>query len=243
MICPTCRNWTPITGVLGTPVLVPHHTTPYHDRTTTPRRCSNSNRRILLDTPVDAWQAERAERIEGSATVASRRPTRVTRKPWPTTAPAVMQIVGGLVDDKTARRLDEAHISGCSVCSAKDNRGTVIGAVDVASRCTDGRRLAQLAAHTRRAAPARHTAQMDREEWSDRWERGLQLLQQQQWAQTATAVADTDLQRIDDALTALVQTLNPRTTAAPPLTDWERADLMSAIALLATQKEQLARRR
>lgn len=36
VLCPACETWTPITGVLGTPVLVPHHTTPYHDRTTTP---------------------------------------------------------------------------------------------------------------------------------------------------------------------------------------------------------------
>ncbi|MGN2366650.1 hypothetical protein [Streptomyces luridiscabiei] len=82
VLCPACDTWTPITGVLGTPVLVPHHTTPYHDRTTTPRRrCSNTNRRIVLDTKVEAWQEQLAERTEVSASVASRRPTKVLPKP------------------------------------------------------------------------------------------------------------------------------------------------------------------
>ncbi|MFE6813527.1 hypothetical protein [Streptomyces sp. NPDC057675] len=244
VICPTCMTWTPITGVLGTPVLVPHHTTPYYDRTTTtPRRCSNSNRRIILDTAVDAWQAELAERTEVSSTVASRRPTRVTRKPRTAVAPAVMQIVGGLVDDKTARRLNEAHIKGCSTCTVKDEKGTILRTADIASRCADGRRLAQLAAHTQRVGPARRTAQMEQEEWSARGERGLRLLHQLLWNQHAKAVGDADVQRVDDALTAMIQTLNPRMADAPQLTDWERADLMSAIALLATQKDQLERQR
>lgn len=82
VICPACKCWTPITGVLSKPTLVPHHTTPYHDRTTTPRRrCSSSNRRIVLDTKVEAWQEQLAERTEVSASVASRRPTKVLPKP------------------------------------------------------------------------------------------------------------------------------------------------------------------
>ncbi|WUT01714.1 hypothetical protein OHA46_33700 (plasmid) [Streptomyces sp. NBC_00708] len=80
-LCPACKCWTPITGVQGTPVLVPHHTTPYHDRTATPRRCSNTNRRIVLDTAVDTWREQLAERTEVSASVASRRPTKVLPKP------------------------------------------------------------------------------------------------------------------------------------------------------------------
>ncbi|GAA2955299.1 MULTISPECIES: hypothetical protein [Streptomyces] len=81
VICPACENWTPITGVLGTPVLVPHHTTPYHDRTATRRRCSNTNRRIVLDIEVEAWQEQLAERTEVSASVGSRRAKKVLPKP------------------------------------------------------------------------------------------------------------------------------------------------------------------
>ncbi len=78
-LCPACKCWTPITGVLGTPVLVPHHTTPYHDRTPGPRRrCSNTNRRIILDLEVEKWQEQLAE---VSASVATRRPTKVLPKP------------------------------------------------------------------------------------------------------------------------------------------------------------------
>ncbi|WEH43985.1 hypothetical protein [Streptomyces sp. AM 2-1-1] len=81
VICPACKCWTPITGVLGTPVLVPHHTTPYHNSTTTPRRCSSSNRRIVVDTKVEAWQEQLAERTEVSASVATRRAKKVLPKP------------------------------------------------------------------------------------------------------------------------------------------------------------------
>lgn len=80
-ICPACTCWTPITGVLGTPLLVPHHTTPFHDRTPNPRRCSNSNRRIVLNTATETWQEQLAERTEVSASVASRRATKVLPKP------------------------------------------------------------------------------------------------------------------------------------------------------------------
>ncbi|MFI1808433.1 hypothetical protein ACH415_33010 [Streptomyces californicus] len=79
VLCPACKCWTPITGVLGTPLLVPHHTAPYHDRTPGPRRrCSNTNRRISLDIEVEKWQEQLAE---VSASVATRRPTKVLPKP------------------------------------------------------------------------------------------------------------------------------------------------------------------
>ncbi|MFJ1799028.1 hypothetical protein [Streptomyces sp. NPDC088180] len=82
VLCPACKSWTPITGVLSKPMLVPHHTTPYHDRTTTPRRrCSSSNRRIVLDTEVEAWREQLVERIEVSASVATRRAKKVLPKP------------------------------------------------------------------------------------------------------------------------------------------------------------------
>ncbi|MFJ3973482.1 hypothetical protein ACIPYR_35815 [Streptomyces parvus] len=81
VLCPACENWTPITGVLGTPLLVPHHTTPYHDRTPNPRRCSNTNRRIVLNIKVEAWREQLTERAEVAASVASRRPTKVLPKP------------------------------------------------------------------------------------------------------------------------------------------------------------------
>ncbi|MGW6016281.1 hypothetical protein ACWFR7_46385, partial [Streptomyces sp. NPDC055210] len=137
--------------------------------------------------------------------------------------------------------LDEAHVRGCLTCSIKDDKGTILRAADLTSRCTDGRRLAQLAARTKRLAPARRKAQMDREDFNDRRVWGLRLLHEQQWQNASETVADADLRRVRDTLAALLKMLNPARIDAPQLTDWERADLMSAITLLATQEEQLNR--
>lgn len=57
----------------------PHHSLSRPHRH--PRRCSNTNRRIVLDTAVDTWREQLAERTEVSASVASRRPTKVLPKP------------------------------------------------------------------------------------------------------------------------------------------------------------------
>ncbi|MFB8247340.1 hypothetical protein ACFC5X_20140 [Streptomyces sp. NPDC055952] len=237
LVCPTCRTWVPISAPDGSrPKLVPHHTE--RAGTEDPIRCPGSHRLVSIDLSVDRW-FQRLE--EGLTQTAGRRPTRVIRKPKTGAAPAVMQIIGGTVDDRTARKLDEAHVRGCSICSVKDDKGNILRAADLTSRCTDGRRLAQLAAHTKRLAPARRKAQMDDEDWNDRRAWGLRLLHEQQWQNVSESVADADLRRVRDTLAALIQTLNPHKADAPQLTDWERADLMSAITLLATQEEQLTR--
>ncbi|MGW2112004.1 hypothetical protein [Streptomyces sp. NPDC001948] len=137
VICPTCRNWTPITGILSTPVLVPHHTTPYHDRTTTPRRCSSSNRRITLDTEIDAWRAELTERTEASATVASRRPTKVLPKPKTSDVAAASQLKPVPLSAEQVRRTFRQHQEQCLGCKgeATDRTGQTLP-------CPDGERLA-----------------------------------------------------------------------------------------------------
>ncbi|MEU5958785.1 hypothetical protein [Streptomyces sp. NPDC047525] len=237
LVCPTCRTWVPINKPdTLRPKLSPHHTE--KAGTEDPVRCPGSHRLVVIDVDVERWY-QRLE--EGLPQTDGRRSTRVIRKPKAGSAPAVMQIVGVTVDDKTARKLDEAHVQGCSTCSVRDNKGQTLRAVEVASRCADGRRLAQLAAHTKRLAPARRKAQMDREDWNDRREWGLRLLHEQQWDTVSRPVGDADLQRVRDALAALIKTLNPTKADAPQLTAWERADLMSAITLLATQEEQLSR--
>ncbi|MCA1218478.1 hypothetical protein [Streptomyces sp. 8L] len=237
LVCPTCRTWVPINAPHSArPKLVPHHTE--KAGTEDPIRCPGSHRLVTVNLTVDQW-FQRLE--EGLTQTDGRRSARVVRKPKTATAPAVMQIVGGTIDDKTARQLDEAHVRGCSTCSIKDDKGNILRAADITSRCTDGRRLAQLAAHTKRLAPTRRKAQMDREDWNDRRAWGLRLLHEQQWQNVSEPVADADLRRVRDTLAALIQTLNPCKADAPQLTDWERADLMSAITLLATQEEQLTR--
>ncbi|MGW5679027.1 hypothetical protein ACWEV4_28785 [Streptomyces sp. NPDC003860] len=238
LVCPTCRTWVPIsTPHSPRPKLVPHHTEKAGSED--PVRCPGSHRLVSVNITVDQW-FQRLE--EGLTQTDGRRSRRVLRKPKTGSAPAVMQIVGGTMDDKTARKLDEAHVRGCSTCSVRDDKGILLRAADITARCADGRRLAQLAAHTKRLAPARRKAQLDREDFADRRAWGLRLLHEQQWGQLAKTVGDADVQRVDDVLAALIQMLNPRKSDAPQLTEWERADLMSAITLLATQKEQLERR-
>lgn len=137
VFCPACENWTPITGVLSTPVLVPHHTTPYHAPTTTPRRCSNTNRRITLDTAIDTWRADLAERTEASATVASRRPTKVLPKPKARPVPAASQLKPLPLSAERVRRTFRQHQEQCLACKgeATDRTGQTLP-------CPDGERLA-----------------------------------------------------------------------------------------------------
>lgn len=136
-ICPACTCWTPITGVHGTPLLVPHHTTPYHDRTPNPRRCSNSNRRIVLDTAIDTWRSGLAERTEVSATVASRRATKVLPKPETHPAPAASQLMPVPLSAKQVRVMFRRHQERCLACrgEATDRAGQKLS-------CRDGERLA-----------------------------------------------------------------------------------------------------
>ncbi len=62
LVCPDCSTWVPITGMLGTPKLVPHHTG--RAKTAEPRRCTaGSNRRVAIDVEADAW---RTKLIEGA---------------------------------------------------------------------------------------------------------------------------------------------------------------------------------
>ncbi|MCX4970813.1 hypothetical protein OHA98_39930 [Streptomyces sp. NBC_00654] len=138
VMCPACKCWTPITGVLGTPVLVPHHTTPYHDPTTTPRRrCSSSNRRIVLNTEVAIWRSELAERTEVSSTVASRRATKVLPKPKAHPAPAASQLRPVPLSAEQVRVMFRRHHERCLACrgEATDRAGQTLP-------CRDGERLA-----------------------------------------------------------------------------------------------------
>ncbi|MYW08574.1 hypothetical protein GT034_09485 [Streptomyces sp. SID2563] len=150
VLCPSCENWTPITGVLGTPVLVPHHTTPYHDRTTTPRRCSNTNRRIVLDIAVDTWREQLVERTEVSASVASRRPTKVLPKPKTGSVPATSQIRPVPLSAEQVRRVFRQHQEQCLACrgEATDRNGQTLP-------CRDGERLAVTVLRLFRQEPGR----------------------------------------------------------------------------------------
>ncbi|MEG9551409.1 hypothetical protein V5N34_25400 [Streptomyces baarnensis] len=192
VICPACESWTPITGVLGTPVLVPHHTTPYHGRTTAPRRCSNTNRRIVLNTEIDAWRSELAERTESSASVASRRSTKVLPKPKkgpaptpvhrlatqePQSAPALPRLVPLL---ERARRDIDRHRIACFLCRA-------------GGRCETGRALELRAAETQASCTIARE-QLHRQE-RQQGGRSAAPTRRSQWAAVLPAVRDADTRR------------------------------------------------
>ncbi|MEU4898212.1 hypothetical protein AB0B12_37890 [Streptomyces sp. NPDC044780] len=220
LICPDCKTWVPITGIQAKiQKLVPHDAgTAGEDESI---RCKGSNRRVDVDVAFEAWW----QRLEdGVAETDGRRSNRVTRKPQAAVAPAVTQIVAPLLDAKAALKLYRAHRQGCPVCKQVGH-----------TRCTEGGRLAHLYLHKVRTEPARRAAFTLREKWGERRERGLWMLRELQWASTVAAVRRADIQRVRHALEATLWQHSPELTA------WERADLMSAINMLATKVEQLSR--
>jgi hypothetical protein len=222
LVCPSCRTWVPIHVAATSKAkakLVAHHMD--EAGTEDPRRCTGSHRLIVLDVDIKRW---RQRLHEGVAETDGRRSTRVTRKPRTQVAPAVTQILAPLLDAKAALRLYQAHRKGCTVCQQPGR-----------NRCKDGGRLAYLYAHKQRTEPARRAALSVQEELAEQREQGLWLLRELQWTSTATAVRRADIQRVHDQLEATLRQYSPT------LTTWERADLMSAITMLATKAEQLSR--
>lgn len=220
LVCPSCRTWVPINkpGTLR-PKLVPHHME--EAGTQNPRRCPGSHRLVVIDVDKERWW-QRLQ--EGIAETDGRRATRVTRKPKTPVAPAITQILAPLLDENAALRLYQAHRKGCAICKQPGR-----------TRCTDGGRLAHLFAHKQRTEPARRAALTFREELAEQRERGLWLLRELRWTSTAASVRQADIQRVRDALEATLRQYSST------LDDWERADLISAITMLATKLEQLSR--
>ncbi|MEU1407850.1 hypothetical protein ABZ471_36935 [Streptomyces sp. NPDC005728] len=229
LVCPSCRTWVPINRPNGQPGrtrLVPHHT----DKagTADPVVCKGgSHRRVIIDVEIERWR-QRLE--EGAAETNGRRSNRVTRKPKVAVAPAVMQILSPLLDAKAVLKMYEAHTKGCATCAPSGR-----------DRCTDGGRLAHLVAHKQRTEPAHRAALTIEEELAEQREQGQWLLRDLQWASTADSVRRADIQRVHDALVAMLKPLSPEKAKSPRLTDWERADVMSTITMLAMKVEQLSR--
>ncbi|MEV4872851.1 hypothetical protein [Streptomyces syringium] len=222
LVCPSCRTWVPIHVAATSKAkakLVAHHMETAG--TEDPRRCPGGHRLVILDVDIERWW-QRLE--EGVSETDGRRSNRVTRKPKVAVAPAVTQILAPLLDAKAALKLYQAHRQGCAVCKQPGH-----------VRCTDGVRLAHLYAHKQRNEPALRAVLTLREELAEQRVQGLGLLRELQWASTAASVRQADIQRVHDALEATLKQYGSE------LTVWERADLMSAITMLATKVEQLSR--
>ena len=123
--CPDCTTWCPITGAQGsTPKLVPHHT----ERAGTPgaRRCSGSNRQVLLDLTIAEWQQQWADAAKETS---SRRPTTVLKKVKAPAPKAVLHIAQRRSDDpvgsdkqRAKRRMEEWKKTLPAVTDANSRR-------------------------------------------------------------------------------------------------------------------------
>lgn len=217
LVCPSCRTWVPIhvgTTAKAPTKLVAHHTE--KAGTEDPRRCPGSHRLVVIDVDIERWW-ERLE--EGVSQTDGRRTTRVTRKPKVAVAPAVTQIVAPMLSADGTLKLFRTHVRQCAVCQESGH-----------AHCTEGSPLARLYLYKLRNAPAvAALARKAREEEEKDEDRSVQ------WASTADDVRRTDLQRVQDALEATLRQHSEK------LNDWERADLTSAITMLATKVEQLTR--
>ncbi|MFD6823340.1 hypothetical protein ACFWC5_23600 [Streptomyces sp. NPDC060085] len=139
LVCPNCARWTPITGVLGTPKLVPHHTESAHvTRTETLHRCSGTNRKVVIDIAIEDWHTERNEAVAtAAATAVARRATKVLRKPKMIPAPAVSQITPPPLSAASALDAYREHLKQC-----RKSKG--IGHCSGTRRCPVAARLAAL---------------------------------------------------------------------------------------------------
>ncbi|MET8102901.1 hypothetical protein ABZV29_41855 [Streptomyces sp. NPDC005236] len=139
LVCPDCTRWTPITGVLGTPKLVPHHTGSAHVASSkTMHRCTGTNRKVVIDIAIEDWRIERTEAVAiAAATAATRRATKVLRKPRVLPAPAVSQITPAPLSAALALDAYRAHLKMCRKSEGTDHCGGT-------RRCAEAVRLAAL---------------------------------------------------------------------------------------------------
>ncbi|MEU5314426.1 hypothetical protein [Streptomyces sp. NPDC021562] len=189
LVCPGCRTWCPITGMNGTPKLVPHHT----DRagTPNPRRCTaGSDRRVTIDIAVDDWHTTL---IEARPTTASRRATKVLPKPKTIPAPAASQLKPAPLSAETVRRAFRQHQQHCRACE-----GEITGRDGMPLPCRDGERLAVTFLRLLRQEPRRRAVRdffaQERRRF-DRQYAAAAPTRAAQWEAVLPKVADADTLR------------------------------------------------
>ncbi|RKE02950.1 hypothetical protein [Streptomyces sp. TLI_171] len=189
--CPDCTTWCPLTTDKGSQdwKQAPHHT----ERAGTPgaRRCSGSNRRVLLDLTIAQWQERLADAAQETA---SRRSTTVLKKVKAPIAPAITQLDPAPATADTARRTYEMHRSRCAACTGR-------------AHCQDGGRLANAYLRLLKAEPQHRRNRALYEELTAAAEqvRARQLPRQRraQWAKAEPAVAAMDRARRESLADAI----------------------------------------
>ncbi|MFF1908259.1 hypothetical protein [Kitasatospora sp. NPDC058218] len=191
LACPACKTWCPLTLNKGSREwkLVPHHTAAAG--TPGARRCSNSNRLVVIDISLVRWQEQR---VEASADVAARRPTKVLKKVTAPLPKAIHQLDPAAPTADTAHAAYVEHRSRCAACT------------DLTKRCPDGLRLGAAYLELLRQEPERRAAQA-RAEKEQRIAERDQVEQQLQrrtkgWADTEQAVTEANQVRQDSLVGA-----------------------------------------
>ncbi|MFK0223280.1 hypothetical protein ACIQWN_34485 [Streptomyces vinaceus] len=190
LVCPDCSTWVPITGMLGTPKLVPHHTG--RARTGEPRRCAaGSNRQVTIDVEADAL---RRQLIEGAPTTAARRATKVLPKPKVKPAPAASQVKPAPLSAEQVRRAFRQHQQQCLACrgEAKNRDGQTL-------TCPDGERLAVTFLRLLRQEPKRQAVReffaQERRRFDRQYAEAAPAKRASEWAAVLPKVKDADTRR------------------------------------------------
>ncbi|MFA0845495.1 MULTISPECIES: hypothetical protein [Streptomyces] len=193
LVCPDCSTWVPITGMLGTPKLVPHHTG--RAKTAEPRRCTaGSNRQVTIDVAADAWRTQLTELIEATPTVASRRATKVLPKPKVKPAPAASQVKPAPLSAEQVRQAFRQHQQQCLACKgeAKNRDGQPLP-------CPDGERLAVTYLRLLRQEPRRQAVReffaRERRRFDRQYAAAAPAKRASEWAAVLPKVKDADTRR------------------------------------------------
>jgi hypothetical protein len=206
LACPDCGTWCPVTGMQGTPKLVPHHTE--RAGTSNPHRCGSSNRLVTVDVEIGVWHAEL---IEATPTTASRRATKVLRKPKTPRPPAINTMTPAPLTAEASRVMFRRHQERCAACAghATSRTGELLP-------CPDGERLAVTYLRLMRQEPrrlkmreffARERSRFDRQ-YAAQARKG----QADQWAKSTPAARNTVAKRSG---TAVEEANNTRQTIRP----------------------------
>ncbi|MEU7592527.1 hypothetical protein AB0B79_05745 [Streptomyces sp. NPDC039022] len=208
--CPDCSSWCPITGMLGTPKLVPHHVS--RAGTTAPRRCSpGSNRRVTIDIAVDAW---RMRLIEAVPTTASRRATKVLPKPKVKPAPAASQVMPAPLSAEQVRKAFRQHQQQCAACQreATSRDGDPLP-------CRDGERLAVTYLRLLRQEPKRRAVRdffaRERQRFDRQYAAAAPARRAAEWTAVLPDVRAADTQRAERIPEALSEFRGPQLPLEP----------------------------
>ncbi|MFF4393282.1 hypothetical protein ACFY0G_42200 [Streptomyces sp. NPDC001552] len=190
LVCPDCSTWVPITGMLGTPKLVPHHTG--RAKTGEPHRCAaGSNRQVTIDVEAGAL---RTQLIEGTPTAASRRATKVLPKPKVKPAPAASQVKTVPLSAEQVSRVFRQHQQQCLACKgeAKNRDGQTLP-------CPDGERLAVTVLRLLRQEPRRQAVRdffaRERRRFDRQYAAAAPAKRASEWAAVQGRVSEADAAR------------------------------------------------